>query len=161
MSFESRKTRIGKVVRDNMDKTVVVTVDRRQSHRLYKKSLNVRKKYVVHDAENEASVGDLVSLIETRPMSRTKRWRLLDIIEKVDLAEVTPEDIQLAEDVQKAQKTAPEPAAEVEEEPAAEVEETSVAEVEEEPAAEVEEEPAAEVEEEPAAEVEETPAAEV
>ena len=134
MSFESRKTKIGKVVRDNMDKTVVVTVARRRSYRLYKKSLNVRKKYVVHDAQNEASVGDLVSLIETRPMSRTKRWRLLDIIEKVDLAEITPEDIQLAEDVQKAQKTAPEPAAEVvEEEPAAEV-------VEEEPAAEVVEE---------------------
>ena len=124
MSFESRKTKIGRVVKDSMDKTVVVTVDRRRSHRLYKKSLNVRKKYVVHDAQNEASVGDLISLIETRPISRTKRWRLLDIIEKVDLAEVTPEDIQLAEDVQKAQKTAPEveeePAAEVEEEPAAE-----------------------------------------
>ena len=138
MSFESRKTKIGKVVRDNMDKTVVVTVDRRRSHRLYKKSLNVRKKYVVHDAQNEASVGDLVSLIETRPMSRTKRWRLLDIIEKVDLAEVTPEDIQLAEDVQKAQKTPPTAAEVVEEEPAAEV-------VEETPAAEVvEEEPAGE-----------------
>ena len=140
MSFESRKTKIGRVVKDSMDKTVVVTVDRRRSHRLYKKSLNVRKKYVVHDAQNEASVGDLISLIETRPISRTKRWRLLDIIEKVDLAEVTPEDIQLAEDVQKAQKTAPE----VEEEPAAEVEEEPAAEVEEEPAAEVEEEPAAE-----------------
>ena len=152
MSFESRKTKIGRVVKDSMDKTVVVTVDRRRSHRLYKKSLNVRKKYVVHDAQNEASVGDLVSLIETRPISRTKRWRLLDIIEKVDLAEVTPEDIQLAEDVRKAQKTAPEPAAEVEEEPAAEVEEEPAAEVEEEPAAEVEETPAAEVEEEPAAE---------
>ena len=116
MSFESRKTKIGRVVKDSMDKTVVVTVDRRRSHRLYKKSLNVRKKYVVHDAQNKASVGDLISLIETRPISRTKRWRLLDIIEKVDLAEVTPEDIQLAEDVQKAQKNAPE----VEEEPAAE-----------------------------------------
>ena len=161
MSFESRKTKIGRVVRDNMDKTVVVTVDRRRSHRLYKKSINVRKKYVVHDAQNEASIGDLVSLIESRPMSRTKRWRLLDIIEKVDLAEVTPEDIKLAEDVQKAQKTAPEPVAEVEEEPVAEAEEEPVAEVEETPVAEAEEEPSAEVEEEPVAEVEETPVAEV
>ena len=154
MSFESRKTKIGRVVRDNMDKTVVVTVDRRRSHRLYKKSINVRKKYVVHDAQNEASIGDLVSLIESRPMSRTKRWRLLDIIEKVDLAEVTPEDIKLAEDVQKAQKTAPEPVAEAEETPVAEAEETPVAEAEEQPDGEAEEQPDGEAEEQPDGEAE-------
>jgi small subunit ribosomal protein S17 len=166
MSFESRKTKIGRVVTDGMDKTVVVAVDRRRRHPLYKKSIGVRKKYVVHDAKNQAHVGDLISLIETRPMSKTKRWKLLDIIEKVDLAEITPEDIQLAVDVQKAQKVALKPTAEVaEEEPTAEVaeEEPAAEVVEEEPAAEVvEEEPAAEVaEEEPAAEVaEEEPAAE-
>ena len=106
MSFERRKVRVGRVVSDKMDKTVVVYIERRRSHRLYKKSIQVRKRYVAHDPENEAKLGDLVQLIESRPISKTKRWRVAEIIERGDVAEVQPDDIKLAEDVQVAQKLA-------------------------------------------------------
>ncbi|MGH3442434.1 MAG: 30S ribosomal protein S17 [Nitriliruptorales bacterium] len=78
----ARKERIGVVVSDGADKTVVVVVDRRTTHNLYAKTLRRSKKYHAHDERNEAGVGDLVRIAETRPLSRTKRWRLLEIVEK-------------------------------------------------------------------------------
>ena len=82
MSFTGRKSRIGKVVNAKMDKTVVVFIERRRSHRLYKKSIQVRKRYVAHNPENDARLGDLVRLIESRPISKTKRWRVVGLIEQ-------------------------------------------------------------------------------
>jgi len=71
-----RKTRVGVVVSDRMDKSVVVEVKRRVSHPLYKKFVQVRKRFMAHDEENSCSVGDVVRIIETRPLSRRKRWRV-------------------------------------------------------------------------------------
>ncbi|MBC8531601.1 30S ribosomal protein S17 [Gehongia tenuis] len=78
----NRKTRTGTVVSDKMDKTVVVAVKTRVQHPLYKKIVNRTKKLKVHDENNECRVGDFVRVMETRPLSRDKRWRLMEIIEK-------------------------------------------------------------------------------
>ena len=77
-----RKVRRGYVVSDKMDKTVVVTLEERYKHSLYGKVLRRSKKVKVHDERNEAHPGDLVRITETRPLSATKRWRLVEIIEK-------------------------------------------------------------------------------
>jgi len=77
-----RKTRIGSVVSDKMDKSVVVRVTRYAEHPLYGKRIVKAKKYIVHDAENMCRVGDEVKIGETRPLSRTKRWELLEIIRR-------------------------------------------------------------------------------
>ena len=77
-----RKSRRGYVVSDKMDKTVVVLVEERYKHSLYGKVLRRTKKYKVHDENNTAHVGDLVEIMETRPLSATKRWRLTRIVEK-------------------------------------------------------------------------------
>jgi len=77
-----RKVRRGYVVSDKMDKTVVVTLEERYKHSLYGKVLRRSKKVKVHDERNEAHPGDLVRIMETRPPSATKRWRLVEIIEK-------------------------------------------------------------------------------
>ena len=77
-----RKTRVGKVVSDKMDKTIVVEVEERMKHRLYGKVLRKSVKYKVHDEENTAGIGDLVLVAETRPLSAAKRWRLVEIIER-------------------------------------------------------------------------------
>jgi small subunit ribosomal protein S17 len=77
-----RKVRVGKVVSDNMDKTIVVAVETLERHPLYKKTIKKTKKFKVHDEANEAKVGDVVRIMETRPLSKTKRWRLTSIIEK-------------------------------------------------------------------------------
>ena len=77
-----RKTRVGKVVSDKMDKTIVVLVEDRVTHPLYKKIVRVSKKYKVHDENNECREGDKVRIMETRPLSKDKRWRLDEIIEK-------------------------------------------------------------------------------
>jgi small subunit ribosomal protein S17 len=78
----SRKIRVGTVVSDKMDKTVVVAVERRVSHPLYGKQVVRTKKYHAHDEENAARPGDVVRIMETRPLSKTKRWRVLEIIER-------------------------------------------------------------------------------
>jgi small subunit ribosomal protein S17 len=78
----SRKVRLGTVVSDKMDKTVVVAVERRVSHPLYGKQVVRTRKFHAHDAENTARQGDLVRIMETRPLSRTKRWRLLEVVER-------------------------------------------------------------------------------
>ncbi len=77
-----RKTQVGVVSSDKMDKTVVVTVKDRVKHPLYKKIVNRTVKYKAHDENNECRVGDRVLLMETRPMSKDKRWRVVEIIEK-------------------------------------------------------------------------------
>jgi small subunit ribosomal protein S17 len=77
-----RKVREGVVVSDKMDKTLVVLVEDRVKHALYGKVLTKSKKYKAHDEANEGGVGDRVRIMETRPMSATKRWRLLEIVEK-------------------------------------------------------------------------------
>lgn len=77
-----RKTRVGVVSSEKMDKTVVVTVRDRVQHPLYKKIVNRTVKYKAHDENNECRVGDRVLLMETRPMSKDKRWRVVEIIEK-------------------------------------------------------------------------------
>jgi len=77
-----RKTRIGSVVSNKMDKSIVVRVTRYAEHPLYGKRIIKSKKYIVHDAENTCRVGDEVKIGETRPLSKTKRWELLDIIRR-------------------------------------------------------------------------------
>ena len=77
-----RKTRVGKVVSDKMDKTIVVAVAERVQHPLYKKIVNRTYKLKAHDEENTAGVGDTVRVMETRPLSKDKRWRLVEIVEK-------------------------------------------------------------------------------
>lgn len=77
-----RKLRTGVVVSDGMDKTVVVQVERRKQHALYGKSLRRTTKLAAHDEANDAKVGDTVRLMETRPLSKTKRWRVVEIVER-------------------------------------------------------------------------------
>ena len=77
-----RKTRTGKVVSDKMDKTVVVTVERLVRHPLYKKSMKETIKFKAHDEKNECQVGDLVSVMQTRPLSKDKFWRVVEILER-------------------------------------------------------------------------------
>ncbi len=77
-----RKNRVGFVVSDKMDKTVVVAVERLVKHPLYKKYIKQTTKFKAHDAENDCKIGDKVKIVETRPLSKTKRWRVVDIIEK-------------------------------------------------------------------------------
>lgn len=77
-----RKTRVGKVISDKMDKTVVVEVKARVRHPLYGKIMNQSSKLKVHDENNECGIGDTVSVMETRPLSKTKRWRVVEIVEK-------------------------------------------------------------------------------
>jgi small subunit ribosomal protein S17 len=77
-----RKTRMGIVSSDKMDKTITVTVKYKEKHPIYGKFVNKTKKYHAHDEKNEAQVGDRVLLMETRPLSKSKRWRLVEIIEK-------------------------------------------------------------------------------
>ena len=72
-----RKERVGVVVSNVQDKTIVVKVDRRTPHPLYQKIVKVSKKFTAHDENNEAKKGDFVRIVETRPLSRTKRWRLI------------------------------------------------------------------------------------
>ncbi|MDV3429252.1 MAG: 30S ribosomal protein S17 [Bacillota bacterium] len=82
MERGNRKTRIGKVVSDKMDKTLVVAVETKVRHSLYGKTINRTKKFKVHDESNEAKVNDRVLIMETRPLSKDKRWRLVEIVEK-------------------------------------------------------------------------------
>ena len=78
----ARKTRIGTVVSDKMDKTVVVKVERRYAHPLYGKQVTRTKKYHAHDENNEFHPGDVVRITETRPLSKLKRWRVSELIER-------------------------------------------------------------------------------
>ena len=78
----SRKTRVGKVVSDKMDKTVVVIFEDRVAHKTYKKIIGRTYRLKAHDENNECGVGDIVRVMETRPLSKDKRWRVVEIVEK-------------------------------------------------------------------------------
>jgi len=78
-----RKERIGKVVSNKMEKSIVVAVERKVKHPMYGKFLKKTTKFMAHDEQNECSIGDTVRIMEVRPMSRRKRWRLVEILEKV------------------------------------------------------------------------------
>ena len=78
----SRKTRVGKVVSDKMDKTIVVAIEDRVAHPLYKKIVGRTYKLKAHDEQNTCGVGDIVKVMETRPLSKDKRWRVVEIVEK-------------------------------------------------------------------------------
>lgn len=84
MSEEHRKTRVGRVVSDKMQKTVVVEVEVPKRHRLYGRILRRSKRYKAHDERNEAKMGDIVRIAETRPLSKEKRWRVAQILQRGD-----------------------------------------------------------------------------
>ena len=78
----ARKERIGRVTSNKMQKTITVAIDRKVKHPMYGKFMNKTKKLTVHDEKNECGIGDTVRVMETRPLSKNKRWRLIEIIEK-------------------------------------------------------------------------------
>ena len=82
MERNERKIRIGKVVSDKMDKTVVVAVEYKEQHKLYKKPMITTVKLKAHDENNECHMGDIVRIEETRPLSKQKHWRVVNIVEK-------------------------------------------------------------------------------
>jgi len=87
------KTRIGCVVSNKMDKTVVVTIETHRRHPLYKKAIKRTVRYKAHDENNECGLGDIVRIVETRPLSRHKRWRVAEIITKREVVEIQPREI--------------------------------------------------------------------
>ena len=88
-----RKTKLGFVLSNKMDKTVVVAVKTLRRHPLYKKTIRRTIKYKAHDENNECGPGDKVRIVETRPLSREKRWRIAEIITKGEVVEVQPKEI--------------------------------------------------------------------
>ena len=84
------KLQQGVVVSTKMDKTVVVRVDRSKRHRLYGKTIHTSQRYKAHDEQNECNLGDVVRISETRPLSREKRWRVVEVVQRGDVAEVAP-----------------------------------------------------------------------
>ncbi len=82
MIRNERKIRIGNVVSDKMNKTIVVAIQELVQHKLYKKAVKRTVKFMAHDENNQAHIGDKVSIMETRPLSKQKRWRLVQIVEK-------------------------------------------------------------------------------
>jgi small subunit ribosomal protein S17 len=93
-----RKVREGKVVSTKMDKTIVVQISRRISHPLYKKIITQYNKFIAHDEGNEAHEGDIVRIMETRPLSKTKRWRLVEVVKKGELALTASEAAESSSD---------------------------------------------------------------
>lgn len=78
-----RMVRTGKVISNKMDKTIVVAVERKVQHELYKKGMKQTIKFKAHDENNECNIGDIVKIMQTRPLSKQKRWRLVEILERV------------------------------------------------------------------------------
>jgi small subunit ribosomal protein S17 len=95
MARVARKTREGTVVSDKMDKTAVVAVMSSTRHRLYKKIMRRLRRYMVHDETNDAKLGDRVRIVESRPHSRHKRWKLAEVLVRADRPEVAAEEIDL------------------------------------------------------------------
>jgi small subunit ribosomal protein S17 len=89
------KVRDGKVVSDKMQKTIVVAIEANFRHRLYKKTVRRVRRFMAHDERDEAKLGDRVRIVEASPISRRKRWRLLEVLTRADLPEVAPESIDL------------------------------------------------------------------
>ena len=92
---KKRKTRLGLVVSNKMDKTAVVAVETLRRHPLYKKTIKRAVKYKAHDENNECQLGDKVKIAECRPLSRHKRWRVVEILTKGEVAEVQPKEIDV------------------------------------------------------------------
>jgi len=88
-----QKSKIGHVSSNKMDKTLVVLVESHRNHPLYKKTIKKVKRYKVHDENNECKIGDTVKIVETRPLSKEKRWRVSEIIIKIAAIEVKPNEI--------------------------------------------------------------------
>jgi small subunit ribosomal protein S17 len=88
-----RKTKVGRVISNKMDKTVVVAVETIKRHPLYKKSIRRTVKYKAHDEKKQCGEGDMVKIVETRPLSRWKHWRVAEIITKGKVVEVKPKEI--------------------------------------------------------------------
>jgi small subunit ribosomal protein S17 len=82
MERNLRKERVGRVVSNKMQKTITIAIDRKVKHTIYGKFMNKTTKLMAHDEKNEASIGDTVKIMETRPLSKNKRWRLVEVIEK-------------------------------------------------------------------------------
>ena len=99
MSYERRKVRVGRVVSDKMDKTVVVVYEWSQPHPIYRKAVRRQTRLYAHDAENRCSLGDTVRVIESRPYSKTKRWKVAEILSSIEIADIQPEEISVDEDV--------------------------------------------------------------
>ena len=101
-----RKTKVGRVVSDKMDKTIVVSVERLARHPLYKRVIRLTTKFKAHDEDNEAHVGDTVLIEESRPLSATKRWRLLEVVQKAGdhglTGEIVSEEAETSEAIHAA-----------------------------------------------------------
>src|SRR3990170_8110694 len=100
----NRKSRVGTVVSDRNDKTIVVEIERASRHRIYHKVIRRTKKYHVHDEANRATLGDLVRIEECRPISRLKRWQLMEVLTERAVADVAPEslDESLVQEMQRS-----------------------------------------------------------
>ena len=105
MSYERRKVRIGRVVSDKMDKTVVVVYEWSRPHPIYKKAVRRQTRFNAHDPNNRCKVGDTVRIVETRPISKTKRWKVAEVISSREIAELQPEEIQIDQSVASAAAT--------------------------------------------------------
>jgi len=97
MEDKKRKIRVGRVVSDKMDKTVVVLIETRRPHPLYRRIVRRSKRFKAHDEANECHLGDVVRIVETRPLSKDKRWRVAEIVTRREVAEIQPKDVGVAE----------------------------------------------------------------
>ena len=104
MSYERRKVRVGKVVSDKMDKTVVVVVGWRRPHRVYKKPVRRETRFMAHDPQNACKLGDVVRIRECRPLSKLKRWRVEEILQREEIADIQPEEIIVADEPQASEE---------------------------------------------------------
>ena len=95
----------GTVVSDRMDKTIVVTVVRRKNHPLYHKVMSLTQRYKAHDEQNDCRLGDIVRIEECRPLSKDKRWRLIEIVSRGDVADVAPTSI--GQEIERTAQVAP------------------------------------------------------
>ncbi|MDY6893716.1 MAG: 30S ribosomal protein S17 [Chloroflexota bacterium] len=91
---KNKKIRFGRVISDKMDKTVLVEVETLRKHPRYKKVVRYRANFKAHDENNSCGVGDMVKIIETRPLSKDKRWRVAEIVTKVDAIDIKPAEIK-------------------------------------------------------------------
>jgi small subunit ribosomal protein S17 len=92
--MEKKKIRYGRVLSNRMDKTVVVEVETRRKHPQYKKVIRYKANFKAHDEDNVCGIGDLVRIVETRPLSKDKRWRVAEVLTKAEMVEVKPEEIE-------------------------------------------------------------------
>ena len=99
------RTLTGRVVSDKMDKTVVVVYEWSRPHPIYKKAVRRQTRFNAHDPENQCQLGDMVRIVESRPTSKTKRWKVAEILSSKEIAELQPEEIQVDESVASAAAT--------------------------------------------------------